>query len=240
MIATSPDVILVNGITGLEALMLESRTIPIVFVNISEPGIKRWVASFSHPGGNITGFALSEQQIFEKYLQLLKEVAPHITRVLYLNAPRTTQWGAQALMKAAPSYGLEFVMAIVRTVTEIQSEIESFASQSNGSMLVMPTTLVAHNRDLVIGLAMKYRLPSIYAYRFFTSSGGLMSYGADVVEMHRLAASYVDRILRGAKPNELPVQLPTKFELAINLKTAKELGLTIPTTLLARADEVIE
>ena len=215
---------------------------PIVFAQVPDPVGAGFVESLAHPGGNITGFTNFEFSIGGKLLELLKEIAPRVTRAAVLrdaaDPAGVGQWGA--IQTAAPSLGLELRVVDVRDAGEIERSITAFARGSNGGMIVTGSAPTAIHRDLIITLAARHRLPSVYAYRYHATSGGLISYGPETIDQYRRAASYVDRIFRGEKPADLPVQAPTKYELVINLKTAKALGLTVPATLLARADEVIE
>jgi putative ABC transport system substrate-binding protein len=190
----------------------------------------------------MTGFTPFEPAMTGKWLELLKEIAPGVSRVLALQNPDNVGWPAQlsAMEQLAPSFKTKLTPAPVRDAAEIEQALTAFAREQNGGLLVLPDNVTVINRQRIIALAYEHRLPAIYAFRFFATSGGLVSYGTDVLQQHRFAADYVDRILKGAKPGDLPVQAPTKFELVINLKTAKALGLTVPPTLLARADEVIE
>jgi putative tryptophan/tyrosine transport system substrate-binding protein len=242
LVGLKPDVILVSTALVLQPLRQEARSIPIVFTQIADPVESGFVASLAHPGGNITGFTTAEFSMFGKSLEMLKEVAPHVARVaVLLNPEQVPQAGMlRAIETAAPSVGVKVTAAGVRDATEIERAIEVFSRDSNGGLIVLPSAPTIVHRGLILTLAARHRLPAVYAFGRFVTDGGLMSYGVHLVEQYRGAASYVDRILRGEKPANLPVQQPTKFELAINLKTARALGLEIPPTLLARADEVIE
>ena len=223
--------------------MLEaSRTVPIVFVTVADPVGAGFVETLARPGGNATGFTLFEYSIGGKWLEILKEIAPRVTRAAVLRdasiAPGLGEFGViQAL---APSLGVELRPVDVRDAGEIERAITAFAQGSDGGMIVTGSPSAVIHRGLIIALAAKHRLPTVYPNRVYADVGGLISYGADFVDQYRRAASYIDRILKGTKPTDLPVQVPTKYELVINLKTAKTLGLTVPPTLLARADEVIE
>jgi len=216
--------------------------VPIVFAQVPDPVGAGFVESLAHPGGNITGFTNFEFSIGGKLLELLKEIAPRVTRAAVLrdaaDPAGVGQWGA--IQTAAPSLGLELRVVDVRDAGEIERGITTFARGSNGGMIVTGSAPTAIHRDLIITLAARHRLPSVYAYRYHATSGGLISYGPETIDQYRRAAGYVDRIFRGEKPADLPVQAPTKYELVINLKTAKALGLDVPASLLARADEVIE
>jgi putative ABC transport system substrate-binding protein len=214
---------------------------PIVFVQVIDPIGQGFVASLARPGGNITGFAAFEPAIGTKWLAMLKEIAPGLARVALMftnDAVSGLFW--QPVEDAAPSFDVKPIQAPVREIGEIEHAIESLARDGNGGLMVLPDISTTNYRELIIALAARHRLPAVYPFRFFATSGGLMSYGIDVADVYRRAASYVDRILKGAKPSDLPVQLPTKFELAINLKTAKAMGLTFPISMQQLADEVIE
>jgi putative ABC transport system substrate-binding protein len=228
----------------LEALRQKTRSIPIVFLQVPDPVEAGVVASMARPGANITGFTHFEYTMGGKWLNLLKEIAPRITRVLTIVS---SEWLLinrfhDSIEGAAPSFGIQLTRGDVRGggAGEIESTIAGFAREPNGGLIAPPYITTTNQRGLIIALAARYRLPAIYPYRFFVTDGGLMSYGVDLVDLFRRSASYIDRILKGEKPADLPVQAPVKFEMAINLKTAKTLGLTVPPTLLARADEVIE
>ncbi|MGB9322637.1 MAG: ABC transporter substrate-binding protein [Pseudolabrys sp.] len=235
LVALQPDVILAQSTPATIAVQAESRTIPIVFAGLADPIGLGLVASLPRPGGNLTGLLLYEEGITGKWLAMLKEIAPNLTRAALVANPKTTSFdyflrSAEAL---APSLAIEIAPKPVENSADIQRAIDSFASEPNG------TTTVVH-RDLVIALAARYRLPAVYAIRVFVAADGLMYYGTDFVDLYRRAAAFVDRILRGANPADLPVQLPTKYETIVNLKRAKVLGLHVPPSLLVRADEVIE
>ena len=242
LVALQPDVILAHSTPIAAALQRESRTIPIVFVNVSDPIGSGFVASLARPGGNLTGLLLYEASITGKWLAMLKEIAPRLARVALLSQPQGPAYDyfLRAAEAAAPSLAIELVPSPVENAADIERAIESFARVPNGGLLLPPDTTTIVHRDLIIALAARHRLPAVYAFRLFVAAGGLMSYGTDHVDMFRQAASYVDRILRGAKPADLPVQAPTKYETTLNLKTAKALGLTVPPGLLVAADEVIE
>ena len=242
LVRLKPDVILAVTAQALQPLQQVASTIPIVFIQIGDPIGSGFVTSMAHPGGNITGFTPAEFSMQGKRLEMLKEVAPHITRVAVLfNPEQIPQAGMlRAVEAVAPSVGVQLMAAAVRDAAEIERAIDQFAREPSGGLIVLPSGATIVHRDLIIALAARYRLPAAYQYRQFVTGGGLMSYGNDLADQYRQAASYVDRILRGEKPGDLPVQQPTKFELIINLKTAKALGLTIPPSLLALADEVIE
>ena len=244
LIDLQPDVILGQNTGGLSALRDATRTIPVVFVQVSDPVGAGFIASLARPGGNITGFTGLESTITAKLLELLKGIAPRIARVaLVFNPDVSPQSGAYFLspaMAAAPSFAVEPIATSVHNAAEIEGAITALATEPGGSLIVMPDATTNSHSELIIGLAARYRLPAIYAFRYFVAAGGLISYGYDPVDLFRRAASYVDRILRGEKPGDLPVQQPQKFELVINIKTAKVLGLEVPEKLLALADQVIE
>ncbi len=242
LVALAPDVILSIGTPSVAALLQATRTIAIVFTGVGDPVGAGFVESLSRPGGNATGFMTFEFSMSGKWLELLKEIAPATTRAAVLRDPAITAGIGQfaAIQTAAPSLGVELTPVNVRDAAEIERAIAAFSHYPNGGLLVTGSPLIAVQRDLIIMLAARHKLPAVYANRFFVNDGGLLCYGPDLVDQHRRAAGYVDRILKGEKPADLPVQTPTKYELAINLKTAKALGLEVPPTLLARADEVIE
>jgi putative tryptophan/tyrosine transport system substrate-binding protein len=242
LVGLKPDVIWTSGALGLLPLKRQTQNIPIVFTLVYDPVGSGFVESLAHPGGNITGFTLGEFSMGGKLLQVLKEVAPQVTRVaIMLNLdqpPHVAMW--RAIETVAPSFGVRLTATDVQDSAEIERAIEAFAREPNGGLIVLPGPIAIAHREQVIALAARHRVPAAYAFRYFATSGGLVSYGVDPADQSRQAAAYVDRILKGAKPSDLPVQQPTKFELVINLKTAKGLGLNVPQTLLARADEVIE
>ena len=242
MTALAPDVILANGTAGVGPLLQATRTVPIVFVQVSDPVGAGYVASLARPGGNATGFTLFEYGMGGKWLELLKQIAPSVTRAVVLRDPTQPTGIAQlaAMPSVAPSLGVEVSPVGLRDPDEIERGVAAFARGANGGLIVTAGALSLVHRDPIIALAARHRLPAVYPYRIFVVSGGLMSYGPNSTDSYRRAAGYVDRILKGEKPADLPVQQPTRFELAINLKTAKELGIEISPTLLARADEVIE
>jgi ABC-type uncharacterized transport system substrate-binding protein len=242
VVALAPDVILAHGSPTLGPLLQATRTVPIVFTVVADPVGGGFVDSLARPGGNVTGFMLFEYSLSGKLLELLKQIAPGVTRVAVLRDPAipsgTGQFGViQAL---APSLKVEVSPVNVRDAPEIERAITAFARSSNGGLIVTGSALAELHRDLIVTLAARHKLPAVYFNRFFVASGGLISYGTDLIDQYRQAAGYVDRILKGEKPADLPVQAPTKYELVINLKTAKALGLDMPTSVLARADEVIE
>jgi putative tryptophan/tyrosine transport system substrate-binding protein len=244
MVALAPDVMVSRGTPATLFLLEASRTIPIVFVSVSDPVGDRFVDSIARPGGNVTGFTNSEAAMGGKWLELLKEVAPDTKRVVALFNPSVATAGGsfylRAIADAAHSLGVSVDAIQVHTTGDIERGIEALAGAPGTGLLGMPDPFVVAHRELAIRLAARYRLPAIYGFRNMAVEGGLMSYGVDLVDLDRRSATYVDRIMKGTKPGDLPVQAPTKFELVLNLKTAKALGLTIPPTLLARADEVIE
>jgi ABC-type uncharacterized transport system substrate-binding protein len=241
LVALAPDVILTSGNIVLAPIMQATRTIPIVFVQAIDPVGSGFVKSLARPGGNITGFTQFEYSLAGKWVELLKQIAPHVTRAAVIRDPtRGPGIGQFAVVQAiAPSLGIELSPINSLDISEMERAIAEFARSPNGGLIVTVGG-TAFNRDLIIALAAKHRLPAVYPYHYFASGGGLVSYGPDTIEQYRRAAAYVDRILKGEKPADLPVQAPTKYELIINLKTAKALGLTIPPSVLARADEVIE
>jgi len=242
LVALAPDVILTTGGISMGPLLQATRTVPIVFVQVTDPVGAGYVESLARPGGNATGFIPFEFGMSAKWLELLKEIAPGVTRAAVLRDATIPSGVGQftSIQSVAPSFGVELSPLDVRDAKEIERDITAFARGSNRALIVTSSGLAAVHRELIITLAARYRLPAVYSYRYFAASGGLLSYGPDPIDQYRRAAGYVDRILRGEKPAELPVQAPTKYELVINLKTAKALGLTVPPTLLARADEVIE
>jgi putative ABC transport system substrate-binding protein len=243
LVALQPDVILSHNTPTTATLLQHTRTIPIVFAVVSDPIGSGFVASFPRPGGNATGFTNIEPTMASKWPELLKDIAPHVTRVAFLFNPATAPYADSYLRpfkRAAASLALEAIAAPVGSTSQIESTIAAQARTPNGALVVMTDSFLVTHRAEIAALAARYRLPAIYPFRDFIEAGGLLSYGNDLLDNFYRAASYVDRILKGATPNELPVQAPIKFELAINLKAAKALGLTIPPSLLARADQVIE
>lgn len=242
LVALAPDVILSSGTPSVTALQQATRTVPIVFTVVADPVGGGVVDSLARPGGNATGFISQEYGLSAKRLELLKQVAPRTTRVAVVRDPTTSAGVGQfaAIQSAAPSLGMEVVPVNVRDASEIERDITAFAHSDNAGLIVTGSPLTALHRDLIIALAAKHKLPAVYATQFFVNDGGLISYGPDLIDQHRKAAGYVDRILKGEKPADLPVQTPTKYGLVVNLKTARALGLTIPASVLARADEVIE
>ena len=243
LIALQPDLILSHTTPTTAALLQQTRTIPIVFAFVADPVGSGFVASFPRPGGNVTGFTLFEPTMAGKWLELLKEIAPRVARVAFLFNPATAPYAEIFLnpfKAAAASFAVEAIVAPVRDAPELESAIAAQARAPNGGLIVMPEPFIVAHRAEVIALAARYRLPAVYPFRFFAELGGLLSYGNDQTDNFRRAATYADKILKGAKPGELPVQAPVKFELVINLKTAKALGLDVPLFLQQRADEVIE
>ena len=242
LVALAPDVILVTSGSALAALQNATRTVPIVFVGVTDPVGAGYVASLARPGANTTGFTLFEYGTSGKWLELLKEIAPGVTRAAVIRDPSITSGTGQlaAIQAVAPSLGVELTPVDVREASGIEHSIAGFARGSNCGLIVTISPLALRHRELIITLAARHQLPAVYPLAYFARTGGLISYGPDSVDPYRRAAGYVDRILKGEKPADLPVQTPTKYELVINLKTAKALGLDVPATLLARADEVIE
>ena len=242
LVALAPDVILANGSPALAPLQQATRSVPIVFTIVADPVGAGYVDSLARPGGNITGFSNFEYSITGKWLELLKDIAPRVTRAAVLRdstiAAGPGQFGA--IQAVAPSLGVDLRPVDVRDAGEIERAIAAFALDSNGGLIVTGSPAATFHRELIIALAARHRLPAVYNNRRFAAEGGLISYGTDFIDQYRRAAGYVDRILKGEKPADLPVQAPTRYELVINLKTAKALGIEVPTTVLARADEVIE
>jgi putative tryptophan/tyrosine transport system substrate-binding protein len=240
--ALAPDVIVASGSAGAAAALQSTRTVPIVFVIVPDPVGSGFVESLVQPGGNATGFMMFEYNLSAKWLELLKEIAPGVTRAAVLRDPAITAGIGQfsVIQSVAPSVGVDVSAINMRDGAEIERAVTAFARRPNGGLILTASALAAIHRDLVVSLAGRYKLPAVYVSRFFVAGGGLVSYGPDFVDQFRRAAEYVDRILKGEKPADLPVQAPIKYELAISLKTAKALGLDVPATLLARADEVIE
>src|SRR5262245_14108710 len=242
LIGIAPDVILASGGSVAGPLLQATRTMPIVFTSTPDPVGAGFVDSLARPGGNATGFTNLEYGRGAKWLELLKEIAPRVTRAAVLRDPAipqgTGQWGA--IQTAGPSVGIEVSPINVREAGEIERTVTAFARQPNGGLIVSGSGLVHVHRDIIIKLAARHKLPAVYFERYYVTGGGLISYAADSIDPHRRAASYVDRILKGENPADLPVQNPTKYELVINLKTAKALGIEIPSSVLARVDEVIE
>jgi putative tryptophan/tyrosine transport system substrate-binding protein len=244
LVALQPDLILSQGTPTTTALLRQTRTIPIVFATVGDPIGSGFVASFPRPGGNVTGFNVSEPTMAGKWLELLKEIAPRVTRVAMLfnpvSAAAFADYWLTPFKAAAPSFGVEAIAAPVRDRSELEPVIAAQAREPNSGLIAMPDSFTDAHRVEITSLATRYRLPAVYPFRFFAEVGGLLSYGFDQTDNFRRAATYVDRILKGAKPSELPVQAPVKFELVINLKAATALGLTVPPALLGLADKVIE
>jgi putative tryptophan/tyrosine transport system substrate-binding protein len=243
LVRLNPDVILSVATPATAALQAETHTIPIVFVSVSDPIGSGFVASLASPGGNITGFINLEASLSSKWLELMLEVAPHVSRVAFMFNPNTAPYSRYYLAtfrSAAAALAVEPIEVPIHSATEVEAAMTMLGREAGAGLIIMSDTSMVVHRELIFSLANRYRLPTICPYRFYVISGGLMSYGVDNAELFRAAASYVDRILRGEKPADLPVQLPTKFELVINLKTAKGLGLTVPPALLSLADELIE
>jgi ABC-type uncharacterized transport system substrate-binding protein len=242
LVALAPDVIFAAGTAAVGPMLQATRTVPIVFALVADPVGAGFVDSLSRPGGNATGFLMFEYSLSGKWLEVLKQIAPGVTRAAVIRDPAisagTGQFGV--IQSVAASLGVEVSPVNVRDAVEIERAIAAFARSPNGGLIVTASALSAVHRDLIIALSARHKLPAVYYERYFVGAGGLISYGPDFVDQYRRAAGYVDRILRGEKPADLPVQAPTKYVLTINLKTAKALGLEVPTTLLARADEVIE
>jgi len=241
--ALAPDVLVAaTGTVTVAPLLQATRTVPIVFVQVIDPVGAGFVVSLARPGGNATGFTIYEYGMSGKWLEFLKEIAPRMARAAVLRDPAIASGIGQfaGVQAVAPSLGVELSPVDVRDAGEIERAVTAFARSSNGGLIMTASALATRHRDLIIALAARHRLPAVYAYRYMVAAGGLASYGPDSIDQYRRAAGYVDRILKGEKPADLPVQSPTKYETVINLKTAKALGLTVPDTVLARADEVIE
>jgi len=242
LVALAPDVILTSGASALAPLLQATRSVPVVFAQVPDPVGAGFVNSLARPGGNTTGFITYEYGLSGKWLELLTQIAPSVTRAAVIRDPAvsagTGQWGA--IQAVAPSVRVLVSPVNVRDAGEIERDVAAFAHGSNSGLIVTASALAIRHRNLIVTLAARHRLPAVYYQRGFVTGGGLISYGPDFIDQYRRAAGYVDRILKGEKPSELPVQAPTKYELVINLKTAKALGLEVPPTLLSRADEVIE
>ena len=242
LVALAPDVILTSGASALAPLLQATRSVPVVFAQVPDPVGAGFVNSLARPGGNATGFITYEYGLSGKWLELLTQIAPSVTRAAVIRDPAvsagTGQWGA--IQAVAPSVRVLVSPVNVRDAGEIERDVAAFAHGSNSGLIVTASALAIRHRNLIVTLAARHRLPAVYYQRGFVTGGGLISYGPDFIDQYRRAAGYVDRILKGEKPAELPVQAPTKYELVINLKTAKALGLEVPPSLLARADEVIE
>jgi putative ABC transport system substrate-binding protein len=242
LVSLAPDIIIANGSSAMDAMQRATRTVPVLFVVVPDPIGAGYADSLARPGGNATGFSQFEFGIGAKWLELLKEVASDLRQAGVVRDPTITAGPGQfgAIQSVAPSLGVEITPLNVRDATEIERVITTFARRANAGLVVTGSALAVVHRKLIMELAAKYKLPAVYFADYFVKEGGLVSYGPDLIDQYRQAASYVDRILKGDKPADLPVQAPTKYELVINLKTAKALGLDLPQTLLARADEVIE
>jgi putative ABC transport system substrate-binding protein len=243
LVSLQPALILSHSTSTTAALLQQTRTIPIVFANVSDPLGSGFVASLPSPGGNVTGFMNMEGSIGAKWLELLKEIAPRVNRVAFLFNPASTPYAEYYLSPfkaAAPSFAVEAIPAPVHDTSDLESVVAAHAREPNGGLIVMPEAFMNNNRAAITSLAARYRLPAVYAFRFYTELGGLLSYGSDTLDNFRRAAIYADRILKGIKPSELPVQAPIKFEMVVNAKTAKALDLELPSSFYWRADEVIE
>jgi putative tryptophan/tyrosine transport system substrate-binding protein len=242
LLTLAPDVIIAVATPSVVALQQATRTVPIVFVGVTDPVGAGLVESLAHPGGNSTGFSIFEYSISGKWLELLREIAPRLTRAAVIRDALLTSGTAQfsVIQSVAHSLGTELIPVGARSADEIERGLSNFARGPNGGVIVTASPLTAVHRNLIITLAAQYKLPVVYPFRYHVASGGLISYGPDQVDLFRRAASYVDRILKGERPADLPVEQPTKYELVINLRTARALGLEVPAQLLARADEVIE
>jgi putative tryptophan/tyrosine transport system substrate-binding protein len=242
LVATTPDVLVAYATPAVAALQRATRTLPIVFVSVIDPVGAGVVESLSHPGGNVTGFTLFEYSISAKWLELLKQLAPNITRAAVIRDAAIAAGIGQfaAIQTVAPSLGVELSAVNVHEKSEIERALAMFVRRANGGLIVTASPLATTHRELIIELAARQKLPAVYPFRYYVAGGGLLSYGPDQNDQFRRAAAYVHRILKGDKPADLPVQAPTKYELVINLKTAKALGLEVPPAVLARADEVIE
>jgi putative ABC transport system substrate-binding protein len=243
LVDSRPDVIVTNASPGIAALMQETRTVPIVFASGTDPVGQGFVESLARPGGNATGFTSFEFSMGGKWLEILKEIAPSVVRVALIFNPATIPGGGveyvRSVMAAAPSFAVRPVVINTHDLTELEEAIAQ-ASEPGSGIVLLPDVFTVNHRRLVVDRAERHRVPAIYAFRSFVTDGGLVSYGSDLVDLFRRSAEYIDRILKGAKPADLPVQQPTKFELALNLKTARALGIEVSPMLLARADEVIE
>jgi putative tryptophan/tyrosine transport system substrate-binding protein len=243
LIEHKPDLILGMTTPAVTALVEETKTIPILFVNIVDPFGRGFISNMARPGGKVTGFLNFEFSMGGKWLETLKQIAPAVGRVALLFNPHTAPYASSFIRvadAAAPSFGVELIAAGVHNDGELERAVADFAAKPAGGLIILPDTFTTNHRDLIVALAARFRLPAVYPLRVFAKSGGLISDGGDSIDLFRRAASYVDRILKGANPGDLPVQAPTKFELVINLKTANALGLNVSPMLLARADEVIE
>ena len=244
LVDLAPDLILARGTPVVHAILRHTRAIPIVFVSVSDPVGDRVVAGLAHPGGTVTGFTNFESSMGGKWVQLLKEIAPRVARVAFIFNPQTAPGGGSFFLTsfeaAATALAVEPIILRARGRAEIETAMAALGAQAGGGLIVMPDVSMLAHRESITSLALQHRLPAVYPFRYYASLGGLMSYGTDITDLYRRAAPYLDRILKGEKPADLPVQAPTKFELVLNLKTAKALHLAVPRALLVRADEVIE
>jgi putative ABC transport system substrate-binding protein len=242
LVALKPDVILAHSSSAVAQLLQATRTVPVVFTNVADPVGAGYVDGLARPGGNATGFTVFEYAMGGKWLELLKEIAPHVTRAAVVRDSTIAAGPAEfgAIQAVAPSLGVELRPVDIRDASEMERAIAMFAGSPNGGLIVTGSAAATIHRQLIVALAARHQLPAVYYTRYFVTGGGLISYGPDYVDQYRRAAAYVDRILKGEKPADLPVQAPTKYQTVINLKTAKAQGLTVPPALLARADEVIE
>jgi putative tryptophan/tyrosine transport system substrate-binding protein len=242
LLALSPDVVVAPGTAPTAAFRRESRNVPIVFIGVGDPVGMGFIANLARPGSNLTGLTMYEGSVGGKWLAMLKEIDPRVTRAAFIINPKTSSFAhfAREAETMAQSLAIELALSTIENAGDIGRVIESFASLPNGGLVFPPDATTSAHRDLVVALAARYRLPAVYAWRYFVTAGGLMSYGIEFAEQFRQAASYVDRILRGSSPAELPVQAPTKYQTVLNLKTAKALDLTVPAGLLVAADEIIE
>ena len=243
LVSQKPDVIIANSTLSLAAARNETSTIPIVFVVVGDPIGQGFVSSLAHPGGNITGFSAFEFAISGKWLELIKEIAPEVRRVAFIFNPQSGPYAerfVQSIAPVAPSFGVDLAVSPTRDPAEIERAIVAVSGEPKGGLIINPDAFTGANRGLIISLAARYRLPAVYPYKYYAADGGLLSYGHDSNEPFQRAPAYVDKILKGANPGDLPIQQPTKFELIINLKTAKTLSVTIPPQLLDRANELIE
>ena len=242
LVNLAPDVILCHSTPALEALRRETNTIPIVFTLVSDPVGGGFVASLAQPGGNITGFTTFDFSMGAKWVEILKELAPRVSRAAFVFSPESAPFAAQYMRAGegvAASFGVKPVALAARDLADLERNVAAFAAEPNGGLIILPDAFTAIHRTPIIDLAARHRVPAMYPFRYFSALGGLASYGIDPIEVFARSASYVDRILKGAKPGDLPVQLPIRFELVINLKTARTLGLEVPSALLTRADEVM-
>ena len=242
LLALSPDVVVAPGTAPTAAFRRESRNVPIVFIGVGDPVGTGFIVNLARPGSNLTGLTMYEGSVGGKWLAMLKEIDPRVTRAAFIINPKTSSFAhfAREAETMAQSLAIELALSTIENAGDIGRVIESFASLPNGGLVFPPDATTSAHRDLVVALAARYRLPAVYAWRYFVTAGGLMSYGIEFVDQFRQAASYVDRILRGSSPAELPVQAPTKYQTVLNLKTAKALDLTVPAGLLVAADEIIE